>query len=286
MMRRRSGSVMALALLVAGCGGGDGGAPAPAPTPTPSPSPTFSYSQANSFAQDHRWTGYDAFYAPPDPSGTNAGATLTSSTTAITSWSRDRYGLTMPRSDFFAADTVFARDVGAAESSSKSNIIDFRMNVNGVPTTASLVSPELWITRYFAVAQASDSQREIFTIAGDVTYSADLARFSTRTYQALLYFGDTFLYRDRLKPLVVDLVSRKVSGTVALIGNPDIDVTVTGTVDSANTVTGTFTSADGSVTGQLRGRFYGPGGKDLGLVAAVTRNGITTRSVLSGTIPD
>jgi hypothetical protein len=293
-MTRRTMTALALALLASGCGNGGGNGssnstsaattpatPSPSPTPAPSPSPTpsptsFTYEQAIGLRQDRTWTGYDLVSA----SLTNdrrTSAELSSSDTAVTSFTNATGAMTLAGFEDLSPKGAFGPSADWKQSRNDAEVFYLSTSATAARTEVGIYTlPSAF--KYLIVSSYDGDKVERGALIGSPTFAADLARFTSRTYQAAV--GENFdkPQPDKRKSVVIDLAKGAVSGKVIWIdvdeaaqanGKPrDVEVELSGTIDKSNHITGTTRMADGS-TGSFRGRLYGPAGAELGLLVTL-----------------
>ncbi|WP_159755130.1 hypothetical protein [Sphingomonas sp. 8AM] len=263
-------TAVALILMLSGCGSDENGAQlssagaagtgtaAVAPTPTPTPAaPSYTYEKAANLKVDRTFTGYDRFSS----TGTDGKFTtveFSSSDTAVTSWGKAESKITF-------ADSADLPDGGVYSFPNISAGTGLR-----IETTTRLVALELPDKlpdyQYFTFAEYGDSSKYRSFVIGSPTNPAELNGIAKLTYSAMINEEEK---KAGAKPasLTVDLAKSVVSGTVPMFDDGDaLDMTLTGTIDAAKHIKGTLQSVDGKLTGEYRGRPFGPGGKELALV--------------------
>ncbi len=291
---------MTLMLALGGCGGdgngerpsptGSGGtavttiAAAPTPTPTPTPVPTststvqsYTYETAANLAVDRKFTGYDRFSSTAiDKKFTTA--LFDSSDRGVTYWGQADSKITfadssdLPEGGVFSFPGIHGKTGLYIESGG-------RLVALGLPDG-------LKAYQYFIFAEYSDSGKYRHFVIGSPTDPAELNKAVTLTYLAIV--GEE-LNKVGVKPapLSVDLAKSTVSGTVPMMTDnaSSINVTLNGTIDATKHLRGTLQDAAGKRIGEFAGRPFGPGGRELALVVAVTQdNGTIASTRLTGTL--
>ncbi|MBW6525613.1 hypothetical protein KZ813_02035 [Sphingomonas sp. RHCKR7] len=277
-----TGAALALALMLSACGDDGKNAKASSaasssksgttsPTPTPSPTPrTYSYDKAANLTIDRTFTGYDRFSSAA-VDGKFKTVDFSSSDSAVTSFVRSDSKITFADSSDLPNGGVFSFP-GISGGSG--------IHIQSGGRLVALELPgELSSYQYFLFAEYADAGTYRHFVIGAPTNPAEINGTGTLTYSALI--GEEF-NKSGVKPapLTVDLAKSIVSGTVPLIqdGGKATDVTLTGSIDATKHIKGTLQSSDGKLTGEFRGRPFGPGGKELALVVALKKEDGTLAS--------
>ncbi len=302
-MTRRTMTAVALVLMLSGCGDDDNGtksnpaatatsapAPTPAPTPTPTPVPTptptpsptpvaqsYTYEVAPNLAVDRKFIGYDRFSATA-VDGKFTTAVFESSESAVTLWSQAESKITFADSADLPNGGVFS-------------FPNFHMKtglyINSNNRLVALGLPDgLSSYQYFIFAEYAEGDKYRQFVIGAPTNPAELDKAVTLTYLAMIN-EENNKFGVKPAPLSVDLAKGTVSGTVPLLTDTShyLNVTVTGTIDVQKHIKGTLQTTDGKALGEFRGRPFGPGGKELALVAEVMQDTGTIKQVrLTGTL--
>lgn len=276
-MARRTMTAVALMLMLSGCGSDEKGAQlssagsagtgtaviAPTPTPTPTPvAPSYTYEKAADLKADRTFTGYDRFTA----TGTDEKFTtfeFNSSDTAVTSWGKADSKVTFADS----ADLPNAGVYSFPNISAGTGLhVETRTQLVALELPAKLADYQ-----YFTFATYGDSSKIRSFVIGSPTNPAELNSTATLTYSAMINEEEKKA-GAKPAPLTVDLAKSVVSGTVPLFDDGDaLNMTLTGTIDTTKHIKGTLQSADGKLTGEFRGRPFGPGGKELALVIVLKK---------------
>ncbi|MBB3475549.1 hypothetical protein [Sphingomonas sp. BK345] len=248
------------------------------PSPTPSPTPqTYSYEKAADLTIDRTFKGYDRFSATA-VDGKFKTAEFSSSDTAVTSFVKSENKITFADSSDLPNGGVFAFP-GISGGSGLYIQSGGRLVALGLPSALSSY-------QYFVFAEYADAGTYRHFVIGAPTNPAEINGTGTLTYAALI--GEEGNKAGvKPAPLTVDLAKSTIAGTVPLIhdGGQATDVALTGTIDATKHIKGTFQSSDGKVTGEFRGRPFGPGGKELAMVVAVRKDDGTLASTrLTGTL--
>ena len=309
-MTRRTMTALALALLASGCGTGDSGdsgtnstpvatapatpspTPAPAPSPSPTPSPTsFTYEQAIGLRRDRTWTGYD-LYSALLTKDRKTSVELSSSDTAVTSFTDATGAMTLAGFEDLSPKGGFGSSADWKQSRNDNEVFYLSTSTTAARTEVGLYSmPSAF--QYMLVSSYDGDKVERGALIGSPTFPADLARFTSRTYQAAVGENYDKPQPEKRKPVVFDLAKGIVSGKVIWIdvddvadagGKPrDVEVELSGTIDKSNHIAGTTRLADGS-TGSFRGRLYGPAGAELGMIVTLKLGDGYQVKALQGTV--
>lgn len=282
-------TAMVLALMLSACGddGKDAQASATAsstkagtttPTPTPSPTPqTYSYDKAANLTIDRTFKGYDRFSSTA-VDGKFKTAEFSSSDSAVTSFVKGE-------SKIAFADSSDLPHGGVFSFPGISGGAGIHIQSGGQLVALELPSA-LSSYQYFLFAEYADAGTYRHFVIGAPTNPAEINGTGTLTYAALIGEEGN---KSGVKPapLTVDLAKSTIGGTIPLIhdGGQGTDVALTGSIDATKHIKGTFQSSDGKLTGEFRGRPFGPGGKELAMVVAVKKDDGTLASFrLTGTL--
>ncbi len=290
-MTGRTMTALALSLMLGACG--DGGTDAslssagavgsgtataaPAATSGSAPTaPTYTYEKAANLKVDRNFVGYDRLSSTVTDANLTA-PEFSSSDTAVTSW-----GLATSKITF--ADSADLPDGGAFSFPGVTGGTGLYIK-SGTRLVSLNLPEELSAYQYFTFAEYGDSSKYRLFVIGSPTNPAELNGTSTLTYKATINEADKPA-DAKPAPLAVDLAKSVVSGIVPLFrDDKSVDVTLTGTIDATKHIKGALQSTDGKLTGEFRGRPFGPGGKELALVIAVKQeDGKTRPTYLTGTL--
>lgn len=284
-MMRRTMTALALTLMVSACGddGKDAKASSTASskqagTTTPSPTPqTYSYDKAANLTIDRTFTGYDRFSSTA-VDGKLKSADFSSSDTAVTSFVKSESKVTFADSSDLPSGGVFS--LPGISGGSGIHI------QSGGRLVALELPSKLSSYQYFLFAEYGDAGTYRHFVIGAPTNPAEINGTGSLTYSAMIgEEGNTS--GVKAAALSIDLAKSTISGTVPLIhdGGQSTDVALTGVIDATKHIKGSFQSADGKLTGEFRGRPFGPGGKELAMVVAVKKDDGTLASTrLTGTL--
>ncbi|WP_267389698.1 hypothetical protein [Sphingomonas sp. GC_Shp_3] len=229
----------------------------PSPTPTPTPAPS-SYQSVADFTRDRAFSGLVSAtttqtipatlaYHDPDSSTltysaatqtfTGFGQTITPGTNKATLVQTDATLVYQYLIATSPCTLTIYRKVGGA------TYVGYVTNFEGVKT--------LSFTDY--------------ALIGAPTLTSDLPSTGTTTYQ--ITAGEIGTSASG-QTLVIDAAARRLSGTVTLTGaSTPINVMFQGMLDSqSGRIDGTVTTADGTYTGAVHGRVYGPAATEIGLI--------------------
>lgn len=269
-MTQRMMTAVALILMLSGCGGDENGAQlssagsagtvaaAVAPTSSTTPAaPSYIYEKAADLKVDRTFTGYDRF-SSTGIDGKFTTVEFSSSDTAVTSWGKADSKITL-------ADSADLPDGGVYSFPGISSGIGLHIETKTRLVTLELPD-KLPDYQYFTFAVYGDSSKYRSFVIGSPTNPAELNGTATLTYSAMINEEEKKA-GAKPAPLTVDLAKSVVSGTVPLFDDGEaLDMTLTGTIDTTKHIKGTLQSVDGKLTGDFRGRPFGPGGKELALV--------------------
>lgn len=269
-------TAVALTLMLSACGddgkgtktsgaasGKTAGTTTPSPTPSATPQ-TYSYDKAANLTIDRTFTGYDRLSSTV-ADGKLKSAEFSSSDNAVTSFVKSETKVTFADSSDLPNGGVFAFP-GISGGSG------IHIQSGGRLVALELPS-ELSSYQYFLFAEYGDAGTYRHFVIGAPTNPAEINGTGTLTYSALIGEEEN---KSSVKPapLTVDLAKSTISGTIPLIqdGGQATDVALTGVIDATKHIKGTLQSSDNKVTGEFRGRPFGPGGKELAMVVVVKKD--------------
>lgn len=122
---------------------------------------------------------------------------------------------------------------------------------------------------FIATAFYDDSKQGRGFLFGYPTNPAELGGADVRTYLALIDESENDKHGVESAPLTVDFSKSTISGTIPRVGeNKAAKVyQLNGAIDAGKHLTGSLKSQDGKISGEFRGRLFGPGGKEIALIA-------------------
>lgn len=273
MMRRTMTAVtLTLTLMLSACGDDGTGTKtsgtassknvAPTPSPSPSPARTYTYDKID-FKVDRSFIGYDRI------SGTKQGDEyksfeLSSSDTGVTSYATANGKVTLPDSADLAHGGIIETMTGATVAVGTGVSFD----KDGVKLKFG--KPDnLESYDYFATAFYDDSKQGRGFLFGYPTNPAELGGTDVRTYLALIDESENDKHGVESAPLTVDFSKSTISGTIPRVDeNKAAEVyQLNGAIDANKHLTGSLKSLDGKISGEFRGRLFGPGGNEIALIA-------------------
>ncbi|MGK6323635.1 transferrin-binding protein-like solute binding protein [Sphingomonas sp. DT-51] len=283
-------TAVALTLMLSACGDDGKGnktsatansktaAPAPTPSPSPSPARTYTYDKID-FKADRSFIGYDRL------SGTKQGDEyksfeFSSSDTGVVSYATANGKVTLPDSADLAHGGVIDTASGATVSVGTGVYVEkegFKLKF-GKPDHLDGYD-------YFATAFYDDSTQGRGFLFGYPTNPAELGGADVRTYLALIDESENDQHGVELAPLTVDFSKSTITGTIPRVdGNKAVGVyQLSGAIDANKHLTGSLNSQNGKISGEFRGRLFGPGGKEIALVAYFkSSDGTTEVGLLTG----
>lgn len=239
-------------------------------SPTLSPTQTYSYDKAANLTTDRTFTGYDRFSSSV-VDGKLKAAEFSSSDTAVTSFVKNESKITF-------ADSSDLPNGGGFSFPGDSGGSGLHIQSGGRLVALELPS-EVSSYQYCLFAEYADANTYRDFVIGAPTNPAEINGSGTLTYSALI--GEEGNKSGvKSAPLTVDLAKSTVSGTIPLIhdGGQSTDVALNGVIDATKHIKGTLQSSDSKITGEFRGRPFGPGGKEIAMVVALKKDDGTLAS--------
>jgi hypothetical protein len=288
-MMRRTMTALTLTLMLSACGD-DGkdvssskitrtAATKPAPTPTPTPATrTYTYETAALFNKDQAYIGYDRVTASKKD-GKLVSANYSVSETASLTFQTNGGKVTLPDSSDLPNAGVYTA-VNGNGTISAGSLLQFSNGGNAISLglgefrPASVPSLRLGNASisYNYIAGVSYESADIFRgfLVGSPTNPTEIAATGSLVYSALIDEAKNKNAMAR-QPLTLDLAKNTISGTIPLIADDgsSTDYEFHGAIDGTKHLSGSLNSSDGKVTGEFRGRLFGPAGKEIGLIVSL-----------------